>query len=204
MSDIDPDDARDAADDILSRSEFRERPQTLVSRALEWLSDRFADLLGDVLGGDRGTFFGYLIVALAIVVALYLLWRVMPRRRLASPDDGPQVTIVTEERPSRRDWLARAAAAEADGRWEDAVHARYHALTEGLADGAELSPEPSVTSGEHRRHFALRNRDEPARVGRFDRTTDRYEQVWFGGDPADIADTTAAATDDDELLGQSR
>lgn len=203
MTDIDPDDARDAADDILSRSEFRERPQTLVSRALEWLTDRIGDLLGDVLGGQRGAFVGYLLVALAIVVALYFLWRVMPRRRLAAPGASASFDVVSEEDPSRGDWLARAEEAEREGRWEDAVHARYHALTTGLVDVAELSPERSATSGRHRREFAVRNRDRPARIGRFDRTTYRYEQVWFGADPADGGDSAAVADDDAALLGPS-
>ncbi len=204
MITVDPDEARDAADDILSGSEYTERPQSLVSRALEWVFGRLEDVLAAILGGDRGVFIGYAVVAVAIVVALYFLIRVMPRRRIRLGDAPVVVTTEVVERVDRDGWLARAAEAEAEGRWDDAVHARYRALTEGLADDERLSPELSTTASEHRRRFALDHTDEPGAVATFDRTTGRYEQVWFGADPADRDDVGAASAADDELLGRER
>ncbi|MEM9615079.1 MAG: DUF4129 domain-containing protein [Actinomycetota bacterium] len=204
MTAVDPDEARDAADDILSGREYAEQPQSLVSRALEWVFGRLEDVLAVIAGGDRGVFIGYAVVAVAIVVALYFLIRVMPRRRVRIDDAPATVTTELVERADRDAWLARAAAAESEGRWDDAVHARYRALTEGLADADRLSPEPSATASEHRRRFADDDAEQPVSVATFDRTTGRYEQVWFGADPADRTDVADASAADDELLGRGR
>lgn len=204
MITVDPDEARDAADDILSGSEYAEQPQSLVSRALEWVFGRLEDVLAVIAGGDRGAFIGYVIVVAAIIIALYFLIRVMPRRRIRF--EGGPVAVVTEvdERLDRDEWLARAEEAASEGRWDDVVHARYRALTSGLADADRLSPELSATAQEHRRRFAENDAETPGTIAAFDNTTGRYEQVWFGADEADRGDATAAAAADDELLGRNR
>lgn len=201
MTEIDPDEARETADEILSRSEYRERPQSLLSRVIEWVLDRLGELLELVVGGERGRFIGYVVVVLAIAAALYFVWRILPKRWGRAEQVDTTVTTETTERIGRKEWLARAAAADAEGRWDRSVHARYHALTTGLADGDELSADESVTSGAHRRDFAARNGEGTARTARFSDATGRFEDVWFGDHPADAGDSSDFSSADDELLG---
>lgn len=200
MTDIDPDEARDVADEILSRPEFREQPRTLIDRALGWIGERLADVLSTFFGGDRGLVFGYVLLVVAAAVALYFGWRYFPRRRGPGPDEV--ITIETEilDRAGRDEWLDRARRASAAGRWAEAVHARFHALTTGLADAEQLSPEPSTTSGEHRRAFSGATAHAPERQARFAGIAGRYEEVWFGEEQAGAPDVEAATDADDYLL----
>lgn len=202
MNPIDADEARTTADEILSRSEFQEEQPTLVDRALDWIFDRIGELFGAVLGSGGGYWFGYLLIILALVAAAYFVWRFFPRRRLARSGDGYTVRHETIVRRSRAEWLAEAAAAEAEGEWSKAVRARYRALTAGLADRAVLRSEPSTTAGEHREAYAAVGDRTHAAV--FEEATTRYEEVWFGGDEADGPDSRQLADIDRSMMGDDQ
>ncbi len=201
---------RDTADDVLSRPEFAEEQPTLVQRAMDWIFERLGEAFGGVVGSGGGYIIGYLILAVAAALAVYFIWRFLPRRRLARTDNDIDIDRSTMIRRSRDEWLRLAAEAEAAGQWDRAVHARYHALTTGLADDEQLAPEPSVTSGEHRAEFAARVQGDDqgagadARVGAFNQVTDRYEDVWFGGAAADRPDNTELQDADRRLLDGDR
>lgn len=199
-----PEEIRQKADDILARPEYREATPGLVERGLNWLAERLGDLFGSVVGssGDGGYLLGYAVLLLALAAIGYIAWKVFPR----SGDRRRPTGAVTHEsvpRASRAQWLARAAEAEAAGRWGEAVHARYHALTTGLADRKVLPAAESTTSGEHRTAFAQAGGGPGAeRVAVFDGATDRYEHVWFGGRDAAPDDSQALASADRRLLEQ--
>lgn len=196
-----PGTVRRVADDILSQPKYRPTPPSLLSRFFNWLGERLGRLLGAAFQSGHGYWFGYVVLGLAILAVGYLLWRVFPRTVPARPgDDGPGVVLTTQLARSRRDWLAAARRAEADRRWGEAVHARYHALTTGLADADELPADPSTTSGEHRRHFSQAGGADPGRTGTFDQATDRFEGIWFGGRPAAPSDAEALAAADHRLV----
>ena len=148
-----------------------------------------------------GGMFATVSSMLWIVAAVYFAWRFFPRRIGRHAPRAPEIHVETTERRSREEWLARAERAAEGGRWAEAVHARYHALTAGLADNDELSPDPSVTSGEHRRAFTTATSDAPDRARRFGDVVERYEQIWFGQDAASPPDVEEAARADDHLLG---
>ena len=198
MSLTDPDELRRQADEIVRRPEFREEPPSLVERGLDWIFERLGDLIGPV-AGSGGYAVGYGILIVAIAVIGYLLWRVFPRGRLLSSPESFTVTSRTELRRSRAEWLAEAEQAEAAGDWERAVHARYHAIAAGLADGERLPSAPSTTAGERRRAFA-QHEGEPGSVTTFDGATDTYEHVWFGGRSAGRPDSQRLADADRSLL----
>jgi hypothetical protein len=198
----DPDDIRDSADEILSRPEYQEAEPGLMERALDWVLERLGAVLGSAVGGQQGYLVGYAILVAALVAAGYLLWRVFPRGGGLRPRSTPTVVSETITRLSRAQWLARAGEAEAAARWDDAVHARYHALTTGLADRHELSPELSVTSGEHRHSFTRGAVADAGRVQAFDGVTERFEEVWFGGAAAEPQDSRALVEADRRLLSE--
>lgn len=198
-----PDEIRRKADDILARPEYREAEPGLVERAVNWLSQRLGEVFGSVVGnsGSGGYYLGYTVLLLALGAAGYIAWKVLPR---SGDLRRPRATVTHESIPrtSRAQWLARAAEAEAGGRWGEAVHARYHALTTGLADRSALPAAESTTSGEHRTAFAFNAAPQPDRVAVFDGVTDRYEHVWFGGRDAAPDDSQALASADQRLLEQ--
>ena len=199
MSDIDAEEARRAADEILSRSEFREQSPTLIDRVLDRIFHELGQFLASIVTGGGGLWIGYVLLGLGTLAAFYFLWRHFPWRRGTDSADFV-IEQETSERPSRADWLGRAGQAQQAGRWDDAVHARYHAMTAGLADIDQLSPDDSATSGEHRRAFAQVADSQPQRLNGFDRATDRYEQVWFGGEVADRSDVDIMADADQIVL----
>ncbi len=198
-----PEEIRQKADDILARPEYREAEPGLVERAVNWLAERLGQFFATVVGnsGDGGYYLGYAVLLAALAAIGYIAWKVFPR----SGDLRRPRTAVTHEsipRASRAQWLARAAEAEAGGRWGEAVHARYHALTTGLADRSAVPAAESTTSGEHRTAFANNAGPQPERVAVFDEVTDRYEHVWFGGQEAAPDDSQAVASADQRLLEQ--
>jgi len=211
MSVEDRDDLRETADEIVSRPEFREEQPTLVERALDRVFEELGDLIGQVVGSGGGYFVGYAILAVALGLAAYFVWRFFPRRRLLASSDSYDIVRETTVRRSRDEWLELAAEAESKGDWDAAVHARYHALTAGLADEERLAPATSTTSGEHRRAFAAAaaraeagSDDGAGPIEVFNRAIDRYEEVWFGGDPADQPDSRDFAEADRALLDGGR
>lgn len=199
----DPDEIRQKADDILARPEYREAQPGLVERAIDWLSQRLGEVFGSVVGnsGSGGYYLGYILLILALVAIGYIAVKVFPR---SGGLRRPRAAVVLQSIPraTRDQWLARAAEAEAGGRWGEAVHARYHALTTGLADRKVLPAAESTTSGEHRTAFAQGAGPQPDRVAVFDGVTDRYEHVWFGGREAAADDSQAVAAADQRLLEQ--
>ena len=198
-----PDEIRRKADDILARPEYREARPGLVQRAVNWLTERLGEVFSSVVGnsGSGGYYLGWIVLIMALLAAGWFLWKVLPRSGgLRRP--GVAVAHESIPRASRAQWLARAAEAEAAGRWGEAVHARYHALTTALADRKVLPAAESTTSGEHRAAFAQGAGPQPDRVAVFDGVTDRYEHVWFGGREAAPDDSRALAAADERLLEQ--
>jgi hypothetical protein len=201
---VDPDQAREVADEILSRPEYQEAEPSILQRVLDWIGGLLGDLFGLVAGSAGGYVIGYLILIAALIAAGYVAWRIRPRYHPRQQPAMPAPAHDTAPALTRDEWLAEAAAAESITRWDRAVHARYHALVVGLADGGQLPSERSTTSGEHRLAFARTSTVSPERLERFDRATDRYERVWFGGYQAQPSDSQALAEADRSLLGASR
>ena len=152
-----PEEIRRQADDILARPEYQEATPGLVERALDWLSRRLGELVtfGPPSSAVGGYIIGTVILAAALAVVVWIAWRIFPSGSGVRRGRGG-VSHQSVPRASRAEWLARATEAEAGARWAEAVHARYHALTTGLADRAVLPAPESTTSGEHRAAFARR------------------------------------------------
>ena len=206
MSDIDPQEARSTADEILSRPEFSEESPTLIDRLADWLFDRMNDFFAVAFGGNRGLWFGYLLLGLGVTLALYFLVRHFPWGRLRPSEElaGVETDVVGGRSPDRAEWLAVAREAEQAGQWSRAVYARYRAMTAGLAAANELRADDSATSGEYRTEFAEGARAEPDRVASFGGATDRFEHVWFGGEPAAEPDVEVMAEADRIVLRSAR
>jgi hypothetical protein len=199
---VDPDEAGQVARDILGRREYRPPERSVLQRAWDWFWERLGELLPTGLGegGAGGYWVGVVVLVVATSVAVWLLWRHVPRRRARRRRAPSPVEVATVEPPARRELLRLAERAEAEGRWDDAVTYRFRALVAGLAARRLVPGDPSATTGELRQH--LRG-DDQASVG-FDEVSVRYEEVRYGGDPATAEDPRRIADWDRQLVGPGR
>ena len=187
---------RETADEILSRPEYLPEPESLLNRAFRWVNEQIQDVLGGIFGQTGSTVVGWIVLTLALAALVYLLWRVMPRSRL--PRSSPDVVLEHSEqtRAGRAEWLAQAEQAEVEGNWVEAVRARYRATVAALIDRQEVNDQLGATSGEYRRSFdAAPHRTEPVGTA-----TDRFERVWYGGNPARADDADLLRRLDDSVL----
>jgi hypothetical protein len=196
----DPERPRQLADEILSRPEYRwsdRRP--LIERVGDWIAERLADLGTALTFGGLPLWVGYVLLALLVGGLVYLLYRTragwMGAGRLARGGEGGRVVVSADESPV--DWAAEAARAEAEGRWRDALRARYRVLVADLAARGVIGDLVGRTAGE----LVAGVRDAaPAAGPAFAAATALFEAAWYGGAAVGPADRDRFA----DLAGEAR
>lgn len=200
-SPVQPDDARRAARQILAQPEYASPEPSLLDRAWQWFQDQLGQLLGGLGGPGGGYWFGITVIVVCLAVAVVLGVRFLPRGRRRRGPGLPAAAVATHgPGPTRLELLERAAVAEAEGRWADAVADRYRALVVGLAEQRRLPDDPAVTTGDLRRAFQGGNDDRCL----FDRASTRFERVRYRGDPAGPEDPRQLWEWDRLLVGGPR
>lgn len=199
----DPAEAREAADRILSRPEYRwEEDRALLDRIGEWVADQVGRITAPFGLGGAGlpAWVGWLVlVALVAVVALLIHrrrggWR---RDRLRDAAGGGRVVVSAGEEAV--DWVAEVERCEAEGRWREALRARYRVLVGELAARGVIGDLVGRTAGEL---LAEVRATAPVAATDFGAATALFEAAWYGGvevGPADrdrfvrLADAARAA-----------
>lgn len=185
------DEVRDAARDVFDRPEFqREKP--LLERFLEWLARQFDGLFPETTTSrtpQGGTVMGpwmqfFLWFALVVVVAL-LVWALVVAIRRSSgrrrkKTTTPDVAIDIEEQRTVSEWKSMAERYEAEGRWKEAVLARYRELVRRLIDDDVLPAVPGRTTRELCSDMASARIDL---ADAFDEATTLVELPWFADAP---------------------
>ena len=197
----DRDTIRRTAEDVFSGGAY-ERDLSWWERFTRWLAERFGDRQPSLPGGGGAaapsglsSVLLYLLLVVVAAVVLFLIVLVIRRwtPRVRVEDEEPDVD-VTEER-TVREWRADADLAEAEGRWKDAIRARFREMVGELVDRGVLDREPGRTTGEFRAEIAERC---PAAFDAFDRAALRFELPWYGDEPCgaeDLAALRAAAAE---------
>lgn len=177
-----PAEARDAADAILDRPEYRwSDDESVVERVLDWLSERLADLLEPLGfgGGGLPVWVGWLIlVGLAGLVG-YLVYRARGgwgRARAPEVVRGGRVVVSAGE--AGVDWAAEVERCEREGLWRDALRARYRVLVGELAARGLIGDLVGRTTGELVADVRV---SAPAVVPAFAAATAIFEETWYGG-----------------------
>lgn len=195
-----PEEVGDAADEILSRSEFRRPAPSIFERIEDEVTDAIGRAFESLLGSGAGTVLAWIVLGGAVALAVYFTNRF---RRTVTPDrasgDGAGRMIELTRSPS--EWRAEADVAEAEGRWKDGLLARYRALVGSLVAAGVLDDVPGRTSGEYR--IEVRARRPDARAA-FDEATALFEQAWYGDEPTGPAERDRFVMLDLELTGARR
>jgi len=188
VPEADPDQARDRADVIMDRAEFSDT-ESILDRALRWLSELISGLFDALSDGGAGSVVGVLILAALLAVAV---WLVSGLRALSARSGGGSAPIAVSLAPGDADeqrsadaWVVEAERLVAAGRFDEALRARYRALLAGLFENGVLDDVAGRTAGEYQRELASAI---PEVAPRFDELTSRFEIVWYGADEASEAD----------------
>jgi hypothetical protein len=171
----DPDEARSLAEEILSRPEYQPPAETWWQTALDWVQERFARLLGSLVGGGTGQVIGWLVVAVVLGAVVFLVYRLVRNGPPPAREKAEKPPVVRE---LTVDWQAEAARLEADGRWREGLRARYRALVARLVRRGAIDPAATRTTGDHRGEVAGR---APAAAAEFDAAAELFDRAWYGG-----------------------
>ena len=210
----DPEEVRRLADEILAGDQFAAPDRSFVRRAVDWVLrwlERIFGGDGDRSGVETGTGGGaggssiftillLLAAAVAVVVLVRALWRTGARRR--KPKDELDVEVVGHLDADAWDALARRL--EAEGRWTEAMRARFGALVERLTEQGIVADVPGRTTGEYRVEVRAAL---PEAADAFAAAADRFDRAWYGGQaagPDDAAGFTAAAERVLDAVGAGR
>ncbi|HEX6237800.1 MAG TPA: DUF4129 domain-containing protein [Acidimicrobiales bacterium] len=200
----DPERARQLADEVLSRPEYRweEPADHPIERAVEWLGDRAGDVLSGLGGGGSlpGPVAWAVLAAVVALVAL-LVWRYRRRRARTGFARGWDGRVVVQSGDATVDWAAAAEAARAEGRWRDALRCGYRALVVELAAAGALGDLADRTAGELAGELAA---NRPPAAGPFGAATELFEATWYGDAPAGRAEVDRLAGLADEVRSLAR
>ncbi|MFM7063402.1 MAG: DUF4129 domain-containing protein [Actinomycetes bacterium] len=179
---------------IMSRPAYRYEPSLLerVGRQLgEWLQRLLErlDLPGvgaGQFGGGAGTVVAWVLIVLAVLLAVAAVVQAARRRlQRETPDATPSTTTEVEHERRAADWADEALRMERDGRFKDAVRARYRELVRTLVDRDQLPDVPGLTTGELRRALAGTT---PQASAAFDRACTTFELAWYAELPVGVED----------------
>jgi hypothetical protein len=178
----DPEHVRRAADEILSRPEYRwdEPASNPLEGIAEWIADRLAGITSSfgVGGASLPVWVGYAVLGLLVALVAFIVWRSRAglRRRAVPGHAEPRVVVAPGE--ERLDWAAEAERHEAAGRWRDGLRCRYRVLVGELAR-RELIPDlVGRTAGEL---VADVRASCPPAASAFTAATTLFEAAWYGG-----------------------
>ena len=198
MGGLSRDAARDAAREELSRREYDDAQPPLVvrvvGRALRWVGELLDSAAGAVPGGRVGLLLLLLLLVGFVAVVLSRIGPLSRRGPSRSPlFEGSAVRTAAEHRE-----LADRAAR--DGAFAEAVRERLRAVVRELEARGVLDPRPGRTAGEVARDGGAA---VPAVADDLHRAAVLFDEVWYGGRPADAA-SYAALVAVDERVRSSR
>jgi hypothetical protein len=185
----DADEARRAAEEILSSPEYREPPESWVAKVFEWIDDAFSKIFGTLGGSGGSSVVGWVILVVALIgvaVVVYFAVRSLRRSRRSGDVTEPEPTPRRRRREAPVDWDAEAAELEAEGRWRDGLRARYRSLVADLSREQVVDPALSRTTGEHRREVGA---TAPAAAPDFGDAAELFDRAWYGNRPTGPAES---------------
>ncbi len=177
----------------LLRPEYNQ--ESGIRKLVEWIRDRLlsgADRLAD--SPPLTTFVSLLVLALLVVALVWLVSRV----RGAARSRVERGVVLDEAGVTAAELRARAEAALADGRADDALVDAYRALALRQIERGAVEDVPGATA--HELAEALGSRFEPV-AGRLREAGRLFDLVHYGHRSVGAAEALAVLSLDDELAG---
>ncbi|KAA1419066.1 DUF4129 domain-containing protein [Nocardioides humilatus] len=178
----------------LAKPEYNETNP--IERIIDWVSRLFDDGTGAAADFPViGTFAAILVVLLLVVGVGMLASRA---RRTAQARAGREPALG-DESVTAAQLRARAEAALAEGRFDDALVDAYRALAVQQVERGRVDDLPQATA--HELAAAL-GREFPAQRHLVDRSADLFDAVLYGDHPATREQAIDVLALDDELSGR--
>ena len=178
---VDRETAREAAERELRRREYLDAQPPLVARVAGRLLREVGELLARAAAAAPGGRLGLLVlltlVALLVAVVLSRVGPLARSSRAPALFAGSAVLTADEHR-------RQAQEAAEQGRWADAVRERLRAVVRELEARGALDPRPGRTAGEVARDGGAA---VPGIAADLTRAAVLFDEVWYGGRPADAA-----------------
>ncbi len=166
----------------------------LVSAVLEALG-RALDSIATVTGDSAVGTVVVVVVVAALAVVLFRAARTVRR----DPGGDPALLVAPGRAPE--DWEAEAATAEAEGRWRDALRARYRLGIARLAARGLVEEVPGRTTGEYLREACA---NVPGAAPDLRAVTAAFDAAWYGDRAVDAADVRAVRDGVDRVTAALR
>ena len=193
---LDPsgDEARSLLRRELLRPEYHQ--QNVVQRVLDWIVRRIDRGLQAASDAPPLSTLATMVIFVALALGLAYL---VSRARLTARGKQDDRAVLTDESVSADELRARALAALADGRHEDAVVDGFRALALRQVERGWLADNPGATAHE----VALDLAAEFAHLRhRVHASANLFDAVLYGDRPATHAQATAVLGLDDELAAR--
>lgn len=177
----------------LARPEYQHDDESLVSKAIRWILDRVSELLDRVSSASPQAWLGF--VAVVVIIALVVVAvrrRTGPLRRARS--DVRAFDVGDRSAAEQRAEAARFAAA---GAWAEAVRARLRAVVRDLEERGLVDARPGRTADEIARDAGAAL---PSVAGALHEGARYFDDVWYGGRPADEAGYRRMVALDDAVV----
>ena len=193
---LDPsgDEARSLLRRELARPEYHDA--NLVERIENWIRRRFEDGVGAAQDIPPVGTFAAIVVALLILTGLVTLISRARRTARARADRAP---ALTGEVVSAAELRARAEAALAAGRFDDALVDAYRALALRQVERGRIEDLPQATAHELAAGLGV---EFPAQRHLIQAGADLFDEVLYGDHPATRAQAAEVLALDDELSGR--
>lgn len=198
---VDPDEIRRRADEILSDPAYREPSPSVVERVFDAAGDALGRLFETLTGGGPGSVIGLVVIGALVAGAVWLVTRSVGGPVPGRVVHGPAVTHGTTAPIDAGEWLREAERLLAAGDRRGALRCRYQALVSDLIAMRVLDDVPGRTPSELRDALvAGRPLLEPVA----DRVTATFEEVWYGHVDPDAARYADFASDLEQLAATVR
>jgi Domain of unknown function (DUF4129) len=185
------DEAREAAQRELTDPVYAPDTPGPIERGIRWVLERLGDLLQTASDASPGGAGGLLVIAaavLALVVVVRLRMGRVARTTRGAPELFGTATLTAADHRAAADAHARR------GEWAEAVRERLRAVVRGLEERDLLDVRAGRTADEA---AAEAGRVLPACADRLTAAARVFDDVWYGGRPADAAmDTQLRAVDE--------
>jgi len=193
---LDPtgDEARSLLRRELARPEYHDA--NVIDRIENWIQRRFEDGVGAAQDVPPIGTFAAIVVALLIVTGIVMLVSRARRTARARTDRTP---ALTGEVVSAAELRARAEAALAAGRFDDALVDAYRALAVRQVERGRIEDLPQATAHELAAGLGA---EFPAQRHLIRTSADLFDEVLYGDHPATRAQAADVLALDDELSGR--